>query len=408
MLNIGESKLYIFMTSSISRVGGAEIYVSSKTRWLERGGWTVLIAAPLSDDCPVSYGNAILVDFRYYSLRPACLPKTLRYKAIGPLIDAAQGYSEVAIESSTITCGMWGEVVSRQINSRHLIFHLGETVPPLSYGDRVFLRHKNDAGELAFISAEVGKIALRGVDGEYPQCSILVAYQGEVIQQVPYEGLSRFEDGIRIGCVSRLDKSYIPLVADGVARLAERRKETRFQLVFIGDAPDPSIKKCLEAKSSDNLSIIVRGPMYPLPRALVESFDVFVAKAGSAIALRRQGFPTIQFALEKDICIGIAGIDFSNSACAAARDLTVVLSNFLFGERYRSCDPGYGLSPVESVDYSDHFAYIFQSKTSCSFDQVSSGEESFRERIKGVLASILGLDRYVAMRSRLKLKLRKG
>ena len=385
------NRLYIFMTTSISQLGGAERYMEGKTRWLIKNGWKVAIVGPYTDAPACDYGEARIFDFRYYGCKPEVLLRGIRYRCVSELLSYSSSFNEVHIESASFQMAYWGDFIASRLKCFHHVFYLHEQVPELNCSELKLFQSKLTDGELFFISK--GFCNLLHLDsGDWNP--VLRAGAPKAIQDIPYAGDSTHlvPAHYRIGCISRLDKTFLKNVTSALSEIVTRRPGFKVELVLVGNAEDPNSKQELEALAVDGVELIFTGGLSPIPLCLVRTFDAAVGKSGGASCVAAEGIVTISVALDTDRCMGVLGFDIDKNVCEAdgnVKDMTETFEEVIFGSRYATKPCPLEIAGPAEPNYAEHFEK-FGKGSSRTIDMYTSTSSSFRQHVKGFLFSVLG------------------
>lgn len=394
-------RAYLFCTPSISVLGGAERYIAGKAKWLNSHGWDVFVAGPIPSPPEVDYGSAKLIPVDDFNIRPSALCERVKKGITKDIIESVSGYSRVFIESSSIDYSFWGEYLASKLNASHLIFHLGETIPSFSKGEQSYLVDKLNHSELFFISGELAKQIDINCDASRAK---LAAYMPKAIQDCNCSTEVYMQKlGIRIGCISRIDKPFLLRAVRDIRCFAEANPGMEIELIVIGGASSVSKeteeqKKLLDA-SCGSFRIIFTGAMYPIPNELVQTFDFGIGKAGGAWSLAGAGVVTATYSLDSDLPMGVLGFECSGNICEAQgtpRSLVDLLDNAFVKHIYRmySADP---FRFSNDLSYEQHFRAFRESESSCEH-RCGCGFPTIKDLTKGVLRSALGRHGYCLMK----------
>lgn len=311
-------RAYVFLSPSVGEIGGAERYLNAKAQWLRERGWSVVILTSHLGSIPFDYGDAKIFRMPELLFRPSCTTAKHIDHILSEVFEELKRYSFVYIESSIISFSFWGEMIAARVGGKHLVFHLGESAPDLTEQELAYLSFKARRNELACIKEKIFLDIFSDVSvpcENAVESRVLVASGGSPVQDVPFDMSKIPKRDCCIGCISRLDKTYLLSAFESVVRFCADNEDLCVVLVVVGDAAVPSKKEQLAQfeKRASNLRIVFLGSLNPIPRNLVKTFDVAMGKAGSSWATANEGVPTIVYALDKDICMGILNVDFYRS-----------------------------------------------------------------------------------------------
>ena len=386
------AKAYLFLTPSISALGGAERYMAGKVSWLISAGWDVFIAGPCPNTPAVDYCSSRIFDIRGFNLRPFTLTEAGRRLVTGDVVATLCRYEQVFIESSTICFGFWGEYLASQLGAEHMIFHLSEEVPKLSMPEIEWLKRKYGRREVFFIKEGIARLALGSVaDGR----GVLTAYMTSPIEDCECDSALLNKRTYRLGCISRLDKPFLIRAVEELVSFARKHPECSFEVVIIGGATDPSRDEEWKARLSEivqgRFPLLMPGGMAPIPRALVKSFDFGFGKSGGSSNLACEGVPTLTYSMDTDEPMGVFGFDFARNVCAddgESVDTVSVLERALIEGKYIG-QPMPMIVTRKAVDYAKHFK-AFGSHDGPRDLLVPIRHASVKERLKGLTFTLFG------------------
>nr|AHF24541.1 conserved hypothetical protein [uncultured bacterium Contig248] len=309
-------KTYVFITRRICEIGGAEIYIYNKMRFLESEGWRVLIFS-------ARHGKVLIRDFQKHEklIFPAleCCPECFSKREVKKVIDritAEIGDTEgdpCILESNSAIRAVWAELIAEKLNCRHLAFVLQES-------------HRYDAAMKDFLTFKYQRHELRGItedsvgqmigedriDPEFNTKIFAYCNNSIVNCDDPYSGLLDGTADYTFASIGRLVKPCVLPIVEGFRAYFKKYPEKRFNLVMIGEAPQPNREEAIRGILSDcaNVNLVMTGNIYPIPLSFVKNVDVFVSTAGSAGATYRAGRPTVKVHPTTGDPIGIIGLDY--------------------------------------------------------------------------------------------------
>ena len=402
---------YIFVAETIYGIGGSQRYICDKSRWLAEQGWDVhFVYSSLGDEI-LDFSGVSTYHFPPLMCRPAYVPKGAVDRLIGRLETSLAKGDRIVVESSSYDYAFWGELIAERIGAKHLIFDLDEVPPKLSEDEVGFFRFKLERGELACITTSCLGRVFPDMTEEELRHYVLVAYMGDAVDDVPFETGTLPEADFRVGLVSRLDKGFVPDAFGEAARFCRENPRLQVNLVVVGDTDNEALRRILLSTLDgiDNLAVTWLGFMAPIPRGLVESFDVAVAKSGCAWACARVGVPTAVYSMDTDEAMGILGVDFDHSPSAADGapvPLSEIIRSVLINGRCEGIDIASSLPP-RRIDYDRHFEFLGKSSASFKYWDVKGTKTTALRRATSVITLLCG--KYpVGMVSNMKRVLRFG
>lgn len=283
-------KTYIFFASTIDNVGGAQLYVLTKSKYLQENGWRVVVFYYLQ-------GKRFLTDFDAFETHfmqelhlPAYyFPAFKRKKAIAKILAAignTVNSGETIIESHSLSLATWAEVIASRIGCRHIAYNIDEK-PKCTPEMLNYYKFKYNRRELFGIAEpsllhffkDIGFVMAYG-------STFLTAYgASNCVQDIPYD-LSLYKSAdYTVGLFGRLEKPYMVETREEIRRFIETHKDKQFNVIYIGGASDNGATESKVKKSYidvPNVNLYFTGYMAPVPLQLVKSLDVCVASAGAS------------------------------------------------------------------------------------------------------------------------------
>lgn len=322
---------YVFFTYTTKGIGGSQLYMLSKAKYLALNGWRVSIV--YSQD-GVLYlkefnefkcfrdANLVKPSFYYFPFK-----RELLIRKILSFLDVFN--DEVVFESHSSNMASWAELVASKIGGvRHIVYEVSETLRPpkpmIEYYEFKYCRH-----ELFGIFDKSIEFFLRntGVELQYGSPQLVAYGSSDCIYDVPSPISRNNMVGYVIGIVGRLEKEYVLEFAKNVNVFCKNHPEEHFTLVVVGGAPEGnSTKKQIELlyAAADNVRLLFTGYIFPIPRDLVLSFKICLASSGSASAISREGVITIPIDPRDNLANGILGVTTFSSAFSEGEKKSVL------------------------------------------------------------------------------------
>ena len=292
-------KRYIFLTSGIRNMGGAQMYVANKSAYYESLGWEPSVffytEGPIyinylkkfSENLILELGNTIW-----------SISKKRRKKVIEQITNQISENDEVVIESNLLSLAYWGELIAEKIEGKHVVFILQETIPQLTTKQAEFLDFKLNRKELLNShSKSLHNIFKKQFKPNYDTHNYqLVPYCSNVIDYTHTDIPSTIIDAdYNIMSVGRLDKEYIKPMLDEIKDFAQKYKDKTFNLIFIGDDNSRTMGKYIRELyvSTQNVNLSLLGYVFPIPYNWIKIVDISIASSNSVLVTSESGIPTI-------------------------------------------------------------------------------------------------------------------
>ncbi len=309
-------KLYI-MLGYKGGISGGQIYVRNKLNHMKSIGYDVTVIDNLRKqkvliEDLLKFKNNTLPELRFF---PSVYDSHKREKILKKLIKLSgfnNSYDEVVIESATINFSMWGELLAKKINAKHMALLIDTGFPKDMKTDDImsYLDFKLKRGELATISKKAFLNLFNGYrDIEENEIKFLSFSCSNSVEDIKYKKVIKKSDyDFVIGSLGRVSKPYFPDMVDAVTEFAKKHSDKKILFLVIGGKAngDNSVvtKKTKEIK---NLDTHITGLMYPVPKELFDLMDVCIASSGSVRASYLTGAKTIIMDDETKVALGVAG-----------------------------------------------------------------------------------------------------
>ena len=150
-------KRYIFIPYVIAEVGGAELYILNKSKWLIENGWEVHVLSASYTRENQQYKikeldkyrkeNMLILNRAPFECSPSVQNKVI--KQMMKHVNADTEYDETIIESHTGAGSLWGELLASKINAKHIIALINESFNDISYKEKIdFFLYKKERREV--------------------------------------------------------------------------------------------------------------------------------------------------------------------------------------------------------------------------------------------------------------------
>lgn len=310
------AKKYIFITMTISGMGGAEQYLNNKVKYLKNKGYEVFVLSGLLREILIEalreYENFVLPALMY---SPFFFSDSEVEKTLAKAIDFIQfGEEDVClIESTSIAASEWAEMLAKTLSCKHVIFNLQES-HNYSSEEKDFLRFKLDHKELSGITKDSVRMMIPNYSFEYEPWMHIKAYCSNVVDDCEdkYSSLLWPDADITFGSIGRLEKSCVSPIIDQIIRYADLNKSKKINVLMIGGSKERRVINRIKDRlsSHDNCNLVITGLIYPIPRSLVNNTDIFISTAGSAAVSYYENKPTIKVHPFSGKPIGILGYSY--------------------------------------------------------------------------------------------------
>lgn len=336
-------KTYVFLTNSITNMGGAQMLLRNKMADLENNGWNVVVfyyykGNVLIPELKKFEGKyripELKNDFRTYTRREA-------FNAIERMALIIEDTTNVIIESDFYHFGYWGELLAKRVNGINLLFFITEDFKKLNSKEFSFLQFKQKRGEwLNHISIKKKFIGDYHFINEPSSYLFMPSYSNVTsVAEMPVDYDNRYPVITSLG---RLEKPYVLQMVSEIIDFAEKNNQI-VNLFFIGGSEFEiylqKIKKLL-AQTSKVIPYFW-GYMYPIPQNILKLSDVGIAVSGSVKVLASLGIPTISISVEDYQPLGVYG--YTTTSCLFRTDepvlpLSHLLKEIIIDNKYKGME----------------------------------------------------------------------
>ncbi|WP_395262244.1 hypothetical protein [Halalkalibaculum sp. DA3122] len=310
--------------------------------------------------------------------------------------------SEIIIESQTLNCATWGELVAEHLNAKHIIYCLSED-PRIPNNDMFeFLNFKLDRGELAGITQNSLLYMFNGWRkiGRDESCYLTAhgASGIHVLDEIPYKKIDSIpQNDFIIGSIGRIDKLFLKESLNSIIRFAKKNKNKTFTVLLIGGASNNKSRIEIEdkLKNIDNVDLHISGLIFPIPIELVKLADVYFSSSGACRISQELGIPTIAIDGKDFKPIGVLGETTENTLHRDDEPIisfTNLLEDILIKDRFSENGNSRIGNRKPIVDYSDHLDFIEKSANSSEYFDISEATLSMNERLKKIILTIFGIE----------------
>ena len=408
---------YIIFTGTITRVGGAQIYVKNKVNYMKSLGWDVYVFSDL--DGPVlinglsEFKNAIIPELNYYPNYFSNKECKNIISNILSLIDMKNDDNNVVIESNTGVISLWAEIVASKLNAAHFAFLLDENID-VDEGFKDFLYFKYKRNELALINEKIYYELFD--DPKYElihSAEVLGVTCSNVVEDISdprFDDIPYDQYDYVICSLGRLNKGYIPNMIDGFYDFSKKHPDKSIAFIFIGDQPAgffPDMKEVINQKFSDlsNVTIYQMGYVYPVPESFFKHIHAGVGCSGGARVMYKMMVPTVSIDASDNLPIGILGYTTTNTLYhdkEERKTLPDLLEQILIEGL---SDDGFIPSEVTKAEdaFKGHIEFISRmSSIHDYYDVLSVKIKGKKNKVKKIFISTLGLKKYKSIKEKFK------
>ncbi len=288
-------KYYVFLTSTIARVGGAQLYIARKCDYLIDKGWSVIICHFNPGDIMIEFNVNIRTELIY---ELGCSPSLFSIKHINRILNRiikCEVTDNIVIESHSVNLAYWGEILTSKFSTQHLIYLLSENLTVQNQATYDYLNYKYQNNSLFGITPVSLKQIFKS-DQEYWPFLNAIGCTSKNTENTPNKLMNDYKKSDwNILSIGRLEKDYIIPTFKALANYANCHKDKTISLIIVGGSYHKKNRKNAIRifKDCKNVSVIDIGYVWPIPLSCFNNSDLTIASSGSAIIAESVGSPTI-------------------------------------------------------------------------------------------------------------------
>ena len=364
-------KTYIFITYSIVNIGGAQLYVNSKVKYLESLGWQVKVYSVFVGRIMIEglkrFANDIIPEL---AVSPMAYSNQKREQIVNRMSEELYGNDEIIIESNYNSLSIWGEMLASQNQAKHIIYAVDESIESQKELFPYF-KFKYDRGEFAVIKSQIiedfFKPYFKVEDAE--NHVLRVVYSLKQIDDVDFDIDNIDTTRYTIGVVGRLNKPFVLKVSTDLKEYILNNPFKSFNVVYIGgDETGENITALIEKlfKNVSNCNLYMVGYRFPMPRKLMRLFDVCFSNSGAARAVANERILTISIDSNDLNPIGVLGITTINTVFRTKEPIMTVsywLDELMNNKYNKNQIKNVDVVPEKLDNLKAHLEYIRKSAT---------------------------------------------
>lgn len=319
-------KKYLFFTSGLFDIGGAEVFTSNKIKFLESKGWQpyVFFAGKghkvlIENFKPFENNRLEILGNRIWSYSNNKL-KIIIGETIKKIKENINYHisDEIIIESHYIGYSLWAELIAKELGARHILNCLEEDMSQWNLAERHFIefklkRHEILNGSESSLKKYLGTL-FSNEHLQYAHDYLGIPFCSNVTADFPID-LSMIDTNNKtIISIGRLNKPYILPTMKSIRDFVDKYRSNFFNLIIVGASIDGSVEKKIDSLFSECRNIVIHhfGYMFPIPVNLIKMADVGIASSNSIDIPTNEGVPTINIDIEDLKPIGIYKITTQN------------------------------------------------------------------------------------------------
>lgn len=404
---------YILFVNTISEIGGAELYILRKARFLENNGFKAYIVTGIAQNIKFSE----FYDYEFLETAQILLPPSLFYEnEISDILERIlafihyQEQDEIFIESNQVRPAMWAEIFAQRINRVNLVY----CITPFRVNGHImseFYHKKLRNDELlgckeSYIPETFGN----GFKNNYlnipfdPNEIEKVSNQDTVLGKDDVSDAALESGDISILTVARIEKTYIAQSIIDLSDFCKKYPDTsvKYKLVLSkNNGPEyVKLKTLIDRVKPGNLNIELNGPVLKLTDTIFKGYDLFIGMGTAVLNAVSMGLPSLVVDYRNNKYYGFFGYDhheFGSGIRSAEKGLDYFLKQVLNKEvdldevRKKAMD--YFLENYESDKVNRRFLeyqYNINKKTDKEYFEFEKQLDNYKDLIRLVLLRTCG------------------
>ena len=370
-------KLYIFLTSKIGDIGGAQLYIKNKQTFLRENGWKTMIF--YSNDKIVRLNE--LKDLNNYFFIPQLRfhPGSFSIGKQSKTLDKLKvliGYKyqindklEIILESHFVNHSIWGEILGERLKAKHIVYLLSESFKNVPSKTLKFYDFKLQRKEIVGINKKSLQMLFKGYKKlkEVEKYTWIAGASINNVKEIQNKLLDSLKKkDVNIACISRLDKSYVKHIFLEVLKFANNHTNLEILFIIIGGTESKGLLEYFRKQSDElkNLTTIITGNLYPIPKSVFNLTDIFISSAGGGMTSVHQGALTLAIDVKTHDPIGFLGIDTSNHTFTSGKSkyssVLDVLERIFIEKKVPKTNKDFKNMGYHSIDkiYNDHLKLV--------------------------------------------------
>lgn len=295
-------KLYLFLTCDIHDVGGAQLYIQGKSKYLERNNYKVIVfhyGIPAGKSKYPYLNKYIKYGCPIMRISPNELPTYYINWVVEKIKkEVDDDYEEILIESNEDIEAIWGEIIAQRLKCKHIVFCINEIYrgENKKYVDYIeFYRYKLRKKELYLCNEDFYNDLFEGEVISKTNRLHFHSLEDNPVQDINNVNISKIKKrDYNILYLGRTNKLYVNEVIDEVFVFAKNNSDKKINFIIIGDKKNITKKiKSLIKASRNNIEVTYLGELSPIPKSIFKKIDVAICGSGCAECASREFVPTI-------------------------------------------------------------------------------------------------------------------
>ncbi len=379
-------KKYILF-GNIVGIGGWQIYIDGKVSYLKENGWEVYVFCPkrtlnhelIKLNGLKEYEKNMMSELCYSPYHLTSLQQKYVIDTMISIISPQESSNDkVIVESTSMNDSLWGELLSKRLGAKHVVYLLHSHFNKLSPSYISYFNFKYERKELAGMAEKTLLSLFRG----YRKIDSNSNYYFKAAGKNPISNSCELDVSTRniiseakkcdylIGAFGTLNKPHSLDIFEEVKNFAYKHIDKKIAYIVIGSSLLGTVEENMlqSAKKCTNLTLLMVKEMYPVPEQFFKAMDVCIGSWGSARVAAIAGAKTIRLSSDIDIIPqGVIGYTLTEEPYSQydsyGGTLLEILEDVLLSEKYNNMQY---IPPLSYPDYheeNDKFMHFIKNSS---------------------------------------------
>lgn len=319
--------------NNISGIGGAELYILRKAKYLINQGYDVIIISGIVEPILISeFKNLNAFEFNQILFPTNILKRGDVEKTLVLINELAQikNDDKLLVESHQTAPALWAEAFALNNNCSNLVYPLVEISLKRKIYKQFFFDKLNNNLLLGCNKSYIKNV----FNVDKPNNYINIPFSADEIETTSCNIEKQYDIGLLT--LSRVNKNYIIESIRQINRVALANQNLVFNYdIYLDKRKGRNYKKIIREIGkidADNLLINTRGPVNPLNTSVFSNQDIFIGMGTSLLNACSMGLPSLVIDYRNNNCYGFFGLDhfeFGASEKRADRNLSYFIKEYL-------------------------------------------------------------------------------
>lgn len=404
-------KKYILFVNTISGIGGAQLYILRKAKFLETQGYNVYIVASKTNPIEIEeISNYKFLEVQELQFPVNIFGKNKKKKIIDKINDFIENSpcDEMFIESHEAAIALWGELFASYTQNTNLVYAL----TPFSLKRKVFKNFFYDKlDKNLFLGYKKSFIESNFLGKKFKNNYINIPFNGNEIEMKKCNDNSKKEFDLNLLTISRIDKTYIIHSINQLKDFASVHQNLKIKYdIYIDRRRGKDYErlvKVIESSQIENFNINLKGPIMPLNNCIFNNQDIFIGMGTAILNASSMKVPSLVIDYRNNNCYGFFGLDYEEFGICnyfAENKLSYYLKLFLKDKNNRKelGEKGYNLflEEFENAKINSKFIEYIEEQTTKNIPhtKIPSHVLDLRDLVDFCSVRFLGVENAIKIR----------